>query len=1062
MTSNASGLKAALTSLIIIISYTSLFAQHQPTLWGVNASGGNDLNAGTLFQFDPELIEFNVKFEFESYPHGNSPGGRLVFIGNKAYGTTSGGGENDKGVLYVYDLETEEKTTLHHFDSETGGIPGLEPLLVEGKLYGGTTEGGTSDAGVLYEFDPTTGTYTVLHEFDNTNDGKSLVAGLAATDDVLYGITYEGGTSGLGTFFKYELFNQSFTLLHTLTDTQGKHSSYALLEQEGIFYGVGLTSGESEGVEGRIFIYDTSEETFTSVSMEHQPTGSLVPVNGKLYGTARSPFFHYDAIYEFDPADNSYAELRGIEEDDVVSSPQNSFVEFNGWLYGLGGLITDANLYRYKIDTDELELLRSFEVADGTAYESTLVVHNSFLYAAATSGGQYDGGTLIFYDPDDDTFNKLTDFEKNSGVSPNGPLVAVDGILYGTTTEGGEENNGVLFGYDPENEVYTFLQDFEAIGGSEVRGPVIHDNGILYGTSGEGGLDGNGMIFQYDLNTQTADVVYDFSEGAGSTPANGLVLDNNKLYGGTYSGGAGANGLIFEVDLSDHSMLVLHELENNPTEPEDGIDGVHIENALLKVGNVLYGTAASGGLHGGGTLFAYHVTTETFSVLHHFTESTGTRPGQVIMVDGVLYGTVNTGGTESSGGLFKFNPDLNQYEVLHHFGIGVDGVFPAPVLAYADGQLYGMASYGGATDNGILFQYTIETKVYSVILNMDVTTGSNPADGLLIQLSNEAPEITIGDPIEVCVGSEILPYDFQTSDSDSDMPAFTVTSSNTSLISNASLSVKEVTEGNYQLLIDLESLAVGETIITITAADGYGGEGSTELSVSGLSLPTIGITASDEEICADESVILTATGGTNYSWEGNVMDGEAFTPETTTTYTVLGENAQGCTASASIEITVHDLPIITNENTEDPTAIDVSITEGSAPYLFDWDNDGIGDNDDAEDLFNQPVGTYLLTVTDANGCQAVDSFDLVASILTVDSQDRWSDGFEVYPNPIATGFRLLSKSIREVSLYDLQGHLVRQYLSPKHYYNIEDLDRGVYILSLKTQERLITRKIVKL
>ncbi|MEO9850296.1 MAG: choice-of-anchor tandem repeat GloVer-containing protein [Reichenbachiella sp.] len=1194
--------ETAIITLVLILSITSLRAQHKPTLWGMKSSGDSE-SGGTLFKFDPELIQLDVKFEFESYPHGNRPGGRLVFIGNKAYGTTTGGGENNEGVIYVYDLDTEEKTTLHHFDNETGGIPGVAPLLVEGKLYGGTTEGGTNDAGVLYEFDPATDIYTVLHEFDDTNDGKSLVAGLAATDDVLYGITYEGGTNGLGTFFKYDLFNQSFTLLHTLAGTEGTNSSYALLGQEGLFYGVGLTSGENDGDEGRIFIYDTSEETFTSVSMELQPTGSLVPVNGKMYGTATSPFFQHDAIYEFDPTDNSYEGLRGIEEDDVISSPRNSFIELNGWLYGLGGQVLDAHLYRYKIETDELELLRAFDVTDGTSHESTLVLHNSFLYGAATSGGQYDGGTLIVYDPDDDKFNKLTDFEKNSGVSPNGPLVQVDGILYGTTTEGGEENNGVLFSYDPENEIYTFLLDFETIGGSEVHGPVIHDNGILYGTSGEGGLDGNGMVFQYDLNTHTADVVYDFSEGAGNAPANGLILDNNKLYGGTYSGGAASNGLIFEVDLSDNSMKVLHALENNPGEPEDGIDGMHIENGVLKIGNVLYGTAASGGLHDGGTLFAYDLTTEVFSVLHHFTDMTGTKPGQLIMVDGILYGTVNTGGTASSGGIFQFDPDLNQYTVLHHFGTGVDGLFPAPVLAYAEGQLYGIAPYGGATDHGILFQYTIESEVYGVILNMDANTGSNPAGGLLVQISNEAPEVTIGGPIEVCAGSEIPAYVFQAGDSDNDLLAFTVTSSNTTLVPNASLSVMEVTEGNYQLLVDLESIAAGETIITITTADGYGGEGSAELSISRLSLPTVGITASSEVICAGESVTLSATGGINYSWEGSVIngiafepestatysvmgegetgctasssieivvnslptitinasseaicadesvtlsatggtnyswggsvvngiafepestatytvmgegetgctasssieivvnplpaiainatseaicadesvtlsasgattydwgkginDGVAFAPEATATYMVTGEDAQGCTSTTSMEIVVYDLPVINAENTTDPTSIDVSITEGLAPYVFDWDNDGVGDADDEEDLVNQPAGTYTLMVTDANGCTASSSFD-IESILAIDGNTSLSESFQVYPNPVSKGFSLSVGDITEVLIYDLKGNLVKQYQSVERYYNIENLDNGVYLLSLKTTDQQVVRKIVKI
>lgn len=41
---------------------------------------------------------------------------------------------------------------------------------------------------------------------------------------------------------------------------------------------------------------------------------------------------------------------------------------------------------------------------------------------------------------------------------------------------------------------------------------------------------------------------------------------------------------------------------------------------------------------------------------------------------------------------------------------------------------------------------------------------------------------------------------------------------------------------------------------------------------------------------------------------------------------------------------------------------------GTPPYTYDWDNDGIGDNDDAQGIEGLSAGTYSLTLTDANGC----------------------------------------------------------------------------------------------
>ncbi len=48
--------------------------------------------------------------------------------------------------------------------------------------------------------------------------------------------------------------------------------------------------------------------------------------------------------------------------------------------------------------------------------------------------------------------------------------------------------------------------------------------------------------------------------------------------------------------------------------------------------------------------------------------------------------------------------------------------------------------------------------------------------------------------------------------------------------------------------------------------------------------------------------------------------------------------------------------------------INLTITNGTGPYLFDWDNDGTGDSDDVEDLNNLVAGNYCVTVTDQNLC----------------------------------------------------------------------------------------------
>ncbi len=69
----------------------------------------------------------------------------------------------------------------------------------------------------------------------------------------------------------------------------------------------------------------------------------------------------------------------------------------------------------------------------------------------------------------------------------------------------------------------------------------------------------------------------------------------------------------------------------------------------------------------------------------------------------------------------------------------------------------------------------------------------------------------------------------------------------------------------------------------------------------------------DQTVCEATSITLTdiGTGSTSLSWNNGVSNGVAFNaPSSTTTYTVTGTNASGCTATDQVVITVKPLPIV--------------------------------------------------------------------------------------------------------------------------------------------------------
>jgi gliding motility-associated-like protein len=68
-------------------------------------------------------------------------------------------------------------------------------------------------------------------------------------------------------------------------------------------------------------------------------------------------------------------------------------------------------------------------------------------------------------------------------------------------------------------------------------------------------------------------------------------------------------------------------------------------------------------------------------------------------------------------------------------------------------------------------------------------------------------------------------------------------------------------------------------------------------------LPVIS-TGGNVNVCAGESVILTATGALSYIWDNNVSNGIAFLPVSDQVYTVTGTNIFGCSATAQVRINI--------------------------------------------------------------------------------------------------------------------------------------------------------------
>jgi hypothetical protein len=157
--------------------------------------------------------------------------------------------------------------------------------------------------------------------------------------------------------------------------------------------------------------------------------------------------------------------------------------------------------------------------------------------------------------------------------------------------------------------------------------------------------------------------------------------------------------------------------------------------------------------------------------------------------------------------------------------------------------------------------------------------------------------------------------------------------------------------------------ATGNYSLDVLNSDGCSAT-ATAVSVTVNALPNVSAGA-NQSLCAGTAVTLNGSGATSYAWNNNVQNGVAFTPNATQTYTVTGTNANGCTNTAQVTVTVNALPTPSISYVGSPILCQGSVlalnsTAGSS-YL--WSN-----GQTTQTIQVTQGGAYTVQVSNANGC----------------------------------------------------------------------------------------------
>jgi uncharacterized repeat protein (TIGR03803 family) len=406
---------------------------------------------------------------------------------------------------------------LYSFCAQTGCTDGVEsnPVIMDqaGDLYGTTQGGGTQDRGVIFELSPGQHggyNYQILYNFcseSNCADGGVPIGSLVIdTSGNLYGVSRDGGNFNSGDVFELVANGgqwtfdvvYSFCSLTNCTDGGGPFA--------GITY-----SGAVSGMP-----YDGTSPLFGTT------VGGGAHGNGAAYALQPNKnAWSEQAIYSFCPQEDCpdgsspYAPLLVDESGNLYGTTFEGGNQNGGVLFELspnGGGWDESVLKNFGFRFHHL--LRPFSgvamnpAGDLIGFSQYGGNHPKFRIACRRDGC----GGIYSLSPDqgDKAYTQLYKFCSLTSCLDGGwptsdlyatpPLLDPEGNIFGTASVGGTTRLcGTLF--ELSGPALQVLYDFgkkKAAGCSPANSLFRDSSGRLYGTTLGGGANGRGTIFRYD------------------------------------------------------------------------------------------------------------------------------------------------------------------------------------------------------------------------------------------------------------------------------------------------------------------------------------------------------------------------------------------------------------------------------------------------------------------------------------------------------------------------------------------------------------------------------------
>lgn len=243
-----------------------------------------------------------------------------------------------------------------------------------------------------------------------------------------------------------------------------------------------------------------------------------------------------------------------------------------------------------------------------------------------------------------------------------------------------------------------------------------------------------------------------------------------------------------------------------------------------------------------------------------------------------------------------------------------------------------------------------------------------------------------------------------------------------------------------------------------TATDVYGCENTDTVTVTVNTLPIVNA-GTDQALCRQTPVTLTATGAVSFVWNNGVTNGTPFNVTTAGNYIVTGTDANGCTDKDTLVLTLYAVPSIN-------LGADMTICANNFPVNlngpggypnYSWSNGATTQN-----TTGAQAGSYVLTVTNSNGCQDKDTVVIVSNPCLGLAENTTLE-FSMYPNPASdVVFVETNISNSEVVIYSMNGQALftQRNSTPDFTLNLSDFAEGVYWFTVTSSEGTVNQRLV--